>query len=140
MDESKVEAIRSWPMPKSTHDVRNFHKLTSFYQCFIQNFSTITAPMTKVLNGTSFRWTREAQTAFEEVEHKLTQAPVLALPCFEKPFEVEYDPSDVGIGGVLTQEGKPLSFFSEKLCDSRRKYWTYDKEVYAIVGTRVTIL
>jgi len=39
----------------------------------------------------------------------------------------------VGIGGVLTQEGKPLAFFSEKLCDSRRKYSTYDKEFYAIV-------
>jgi len=39
----------------------------------------------------------------------------------------------VEISGVLTQEGRPLTFFSEKLCDSRRKYSTYDKEFYAIV-------
>ena len=39
----------------------------------------------------------------------------------------------MGIGGVLTQKGKPLAFFSEKLRDSRRKYSTYDKEFYAIV-------
>jgi len=39
----------------------------------------------------------------------------------------------VGIGGVLTLEGEPLAFFSEKSYDSRRKYSTYDKQCYAIV-------
>jgi len=53
--------------------------------------------------------------------------------CFNKILEVEFDASRLGIGGVLTQEGKPLVFFSEKLCDSRRKYSTYDKEFYAIM-------
>ena len=91
------------------------------------------APMTKVNNGSSFEWTPRAHEAFEEVKVKLNQAPVLALPYFDKVFEVECDASGVGVGGVLVQEGRPLSFFSEKLDDSKRRYSTYDKEFYAIV-------
>jgi len=83
--------------------------------------------MIEVIKGTFFKWAPKAQLAFEEVKLKLTQAPVLALPCFNKVFEVECDAPGVGIGGVLTQEGKSLAFFSEKLCYSGRKYSTYDK-------------
>ena len=60
------------------------------------------APMTEVIKGTSFEWTPKAQTAFEEVKSKLTEALVLALPCFDKIFEIECDASGVGIGGILT--------------------------------------
>jgi len=133
VDESKVEAIRSWPIPKSIYDVRAFHGLASFYRRFIRGFSTIMAPMTNVIKGTSFVWTPKAQSSFEDIKSKLTQAPILALPCFRKSFEVKCDASSVGINRVLTQEGKFLAFFSEKLCNSRRKYSTYDKEFYAIV-------
>ena len=93
----------------------------------------IVAGMIEVIKGTSFRWTLKAHLGFEEIKTKLTQAPVLALPYFYKVFEVECDAFGIGIGGVLTQEGKPLAFFGEKLCDLRCKYSTYDKQLYAIV-------
>ena len=102
VDEGKVEAIRSWPIPKSIHDVRAFHGLASFYMRFIRNFSTIMAPMTEVIKGTSFIWNPKAQFSFEEIKARLTQAPVLSLPCFSKVFEVECDAFGVGIRGVLT--------------------------------------
>jgi len=102
VDESEIEAIRTWPIPKSIHDVRSFNGIASFYRRFIRNFSTILAPMTEVLKGSSLTWDPKAQAAFEEVKRRLTQASVLALPCFEKVFEVECDASGVGIGGILT--------------------------------------
>jgi predicted cation transporter len=70
------------------------------------------------LKGSSFRWTNEARESFNLLKQKVTEAPVLSLPDFDKVFEVEYDASNVGIGAVISQVGKPLAFFSEKLNDA----------------------
>jgi len=65
IDENKVKAFRNWHVFKSIHDVRSFYSLASFYRSFIKNFSTIMAPMTEVIIGSSFQWSSKAQQAFE---------------------------------------------------------------------------
>ncbi|GJW91986.1 ty3-gypsy retrotransposon protein [Tanacetum coccineum] len=71
--------------------------------------------------------------AFQDLKARLSEAPILGLPNFEEMFIVEADASDVGIGAVLMQNGKPLSYFSRKLGPRMRLATTYQKELFAIV-------
>ena len=70
--------------------------------------------------------------SFEFLKKKVTEQPMLALPNFSKVFQVDCDASGSAIGVVLSQEGKPIAYFSEKLNDPKKKYFVYDQEFYAI--------
>ena len=83
--------------------------------------------------GIAFQWGLAQDHAFNTLKEKLTCAPLLQLSNFGKTFELEYDASGIGTGGVLLQEGKPIAYFSEKLSGSTLNYSTYDKELYALV-------
>ena len=97
----------------------------------ICNFSAIMRPTTKYLKVETFAWTKKAEEAFKHIKTAMTQPHILMLKYFEKLFLVEGDASHVGIGIVLSQEGRPVSFFSEKLSDA--KLLTYALELYALV-------
>ncbi|GKB24338.1 transposon ty3-I gag-pol polyprotein [Tanacetum coccineum] len=65
-------------------------------------------------------------------QEKLTSAPLLALPNFDKLFTLECDASIVGIGDNLSQDEKPIALISEKLSEAQQKWSTYELEFYAI--------
>eukprot|EP01018_Ginkgo_biloba_P003622 Gb_16315 [translate_table: standard] len=131
MDQNKVKAMLEWPMPQNAIEVQSLYGLTSFYRKFVKNFNLITSPMTECIKGKVF--VDECCLVFELLKRKMLEVLVLSLPNFDKVFEVECDASGLGIGAVLSQEGRPVAYFNEKLNEAQWKYSVYGKKIYALV-------
>ena len=92
--------------PISVHQVHSFLRMAGYYRRFIPDFSKISKPITELLkNQTKFVRSPKCNEAFETLKKLLTNALVLAQSDIEKPFDVYYDASGIGIGCVLMQEG-----------------------------------
>jgi hypothetical protein len=116
VDHVKVEAIHGWPIPKNLSHVRSFLGLAGFYRYFVKDFSTIAALLNELTKkGVPFSWGTRQGNAFDMLKDKLTHAPLLQLPDFNKTFKLECDASGIGLGGVLLQERKLVAYFNEKL-------------------------
>lgn len=136
MDPSKVEAILNWPTPQSASEVKHFHGLAIFYRKFIKNFSGVSAPMIETIKGgrkCQFLWNKEANRSLQFLKTKISKKPILVLPDFHKVFTIECDASKKAIRGVLSQEGRSVPFFNEKLNEAKKNYSTYDLEIYDMV-------
>ena len=113
VDPTKVRSITNWLAPTSVGEIRSFLGLAGYYWRFIEKISKIAKPMTELLKkDTKFKWTDECEVSFQELKKRLVTAPVLILSDIHKDFQVYCDASRLGLGGVLMQDGRVVSYAS----------------------------
>ncbi|GJS65334.1 putative mitochondrial protein [Tanacetum coccineum] len=132
-DPSKIITMQKWPTPVNVKQLRGFLGLTGYYRRFIKDYASISKPLTLLLKKNSFVWNPNAQTSFGTLKEAMSQAPVLALPNFNKSFTVEIDASGMGIGAVLQQGGHPIAYLSKSLSSKHQALSAYEKEFYAVL-------
>ncbi|KAL0173996.1 hypothetical protein M9458_029964, partial [Cirrhinus mrigala] len=131
MDDSKVNAVRDWPRPKTLKELQRFLGFSNFYRRFIRNFSTVAAPLTSMVKRGKVRltWSPDAVQAFHELRQRFTTAPILRHPDPQLPFLIEVDASSTGGQPPKTF---PCAFFSHKLSPAERNYDVGNRELLAI--------
>ncbi|SDA02660.1 BZ3500_MvSof-1268-A1-R1_Chr7-2g09543 [Microbotryum saponariae] len=137
MSPSKVDSITSWPAPTTLKELQQFLGFANFYRRFIQGYSRIISPLTRLLKkGAVFD--SLALAAFNRLKSLFASDIILrhydpSLPCV-----IESDASDYAISAILFQsvdsQLRPVAFFSRKMTPAEQNYKIHDKELLAIVA------
>ena len=134
VDLEKIEAMMSWERPKSVFEIRSFLGLTGYYRRFIEYFSRLAAPMTRLIRReVKFDWDDRCEEAFQELKRRLTSAPILIVPDRGQGYTVYCDASRAGLGCVLMQFGRVVAYGSYLLKNHEQNYPTHDMGLAAVV-------
>jgi hypothetical protein len=132
----KVQGMLNIAPPKNVKQLRSFLGMVNYYRDMWIRRSHILAPL-NALNkkGIKWHWGEEHQRAFDNIKRVMAQETLLHYPDFNKPFEIHTDASHHQIGAVITQNNKPVAFYTRKLRDGQHNYTTTERELLAIVET-----
>ncbi len=139
MHPRKLETVTDWPCSRSVKEIQSFLGFTNFYRRFIDGYARIVLPLNALTRkNTAFEWTSEANSAFEQLKHAFTSAPLLRHFDPELPSTLSTDASDFAIPGILHQPDShgflhPTAFYSRKISPAEINYEIYDKELLAVV-------
>ncbi|OAE22608.1 hypothetical protein AXG93_3149s1000 [Marchantia polymorpha subsp. ruderalis] len=139
MDKDKVKVIEALDPPTNIRELRAFLGHVGYYRRFIHMYAITAASLTKLLRKNEpYEWGEEQQTAFEELKEKLTSAPVLRSPDWNKPFHVFVDTSAFATGAVLSQRDEnkrdyPIYYASRQLSAAEKNYTTTEREALGMV-------
>uniref|UniRef100_A0A3B3H990 Gypsy retrotransposon integrase-like protein 1 n=1 Tax=Oryzias latipes TaxID=8090 RepID=A0A3B3H990_ORYLA len=158
-DPEKVEALKTWPVPKNLKELRSFLGFAGYYRRFIRDYSKIVKPLNDLTVGYpplrkscsrgankeqyfhvkepfGARWTQSCQEAFETIIEKLTTAPILAFANPKLPYVLHTDASTIGLGAALYQEQegelRVIAFASRGLSRSEARYPAHKLEFLAL--------
>ena len=124
----------NWKPPKNVSEVRSFLSLVGYYRKFVEGFSKIAAPLTKLTRkDVKYDWVEGCQQSFEELKDRLTSAPILAFPNRRNGFVVYSDASRQGLGCVLMQNDRVIAYASRQVKKHEENYYTHDLELAAVV-------
>ena len=142
----KVKAILDLAPPTNVRGVRRVLGIIQYYRDLWNKRSHILAPLTSLVGecgknknsktkAKKFKWLPIHQQAFDKMKRVVSREVTLAYPDFSKPFVLYTDASDYQLGAVITQDGKPLAFYSRKLNNAQKNYTVTEKELLSIVET-----
>ena len=132
----KVEAILKLETPKTRKQLRGFIGMVNYYRDVWPKRSHILAPLTALTSvKVKFKWTLEHQHCFDQMKQTIAKETLLAFPDFSVPFEIHTDASKLQLGAVISQNKKPIAFYSRKLNDAQTRYTTTERELLSIVET-----
>ncbi|GBG86018.1 hypothetical protein CBR_g40832 [Chara braunii] len=137
LEDSKIAAIRDWPTPHTLTELWSFLGLANYYRKFVRNFSTIAAPLRRLLRKeTIWKWDKDCTSAMKKLKQALIEYPVLKVVDPSLPFVVITDASQYGIGAVLQQDDghgyRPVEFMSARMPSEKVATSTYERELYAL--------
>ena len=134
VDLEKVKVMMSWERLKSVFEIRSFLRLAGYYRRFIEDFSRLAAPMTRLTQKeVKFDWVDRCEEAFQELKRRLTTAPILIVPDKGQGYTVYCDASRAGLGCVLMQSERVVAYCSRQLKNHEQNYPTHDIELATVV-------
>ena len=134
MDPTKVEVVTKWERPKNVFEVRSFLGLVGYYRRFVETFSPIACPVTRLTRKiVNFDWDNKCEESFQELKRRLTTTPMLITPIGGEKYIVYCDASRNGLGCVLMQKGRVVAYASRQLKNHKQNYLMHDLELETIV-------
>src|ERR1700733_11314301 len=141
MNPERINSLINLKIPETKKQIKQLLGFFRFYRQFINNFAEIAKPLSDLTSkrgSDNISWTDNQQNAFNLLKEAIQSDVVLYVFHVGKPFNLYCDSSDFAVGAVLTQtddEGieRPVSFISQKLTDTQRRWATVEKEAYAII-------
>ena len=134
----KMHAIKDFPIPKKTKDIRSFLGMLNFHSKFISDFTQRARPL-QILTGknSKFKWTETEKSAFDDLKSAMLNPPIMSYPDFSKRFCVTTDASDVSIAATLQQEENDMLVMVDSigraLTSAEKNYSVTERELLAII-------